>query len=69
MAQFSDFTIVTYERSPGKWRAAFTPIRPPRNITGGAVHSLVTPIDYDFEAKAKIAAEKAIKEIGSAEIR
>jgi hypothetical protein len=69
MAQLLDFTIVTYERSPGKWRAAFTPIRPPRNIIAGAVHSLVTPIDYDSEAKAKIAAEKAIKEIGSAEIR
>jgi hypothetical protein len=61
MAKISDFTIVTYERSPGHWRAAFTPKHLPRNgIVRGTVHSLVTQ-DCATETEAQFAAEQAIR--------
>jgi hypothetical protein len=62
MAQISDFTIVTYERAPGYWRAAFTPKR----IIGvgrGLVHSTVTSHDSATETGAKFAAEQAIRKL------
>jgi hypothetical protein len=64
MADFSQYSIVTYERKPGHWRAAF--VR--KALTGGAfrsdtVHSSVTPDDYASEAEAQFAAEKIIRKL------
>jgi hypothetical protein len=64
MADVSQFSIVTYERKPGHWRAAVT--RKAR--TGGAIDSakvlsIVTPDDYASESEAKVAAEKLIRRL------
>jgi hypothetical protein len=61
MAQISDFTIVTYERAPGQWRAAFTPKRIFTSSIRGVVHSTLTPLDSATESEAKFAAEQAIR--------
>ena len=62
MAEKSLFSIITYERKPGQWRAAITPIRPPGNvIQGKTTTSIVTPDDFLSEADAKFAAEKMIR--------
>ena len=61
MAEISEFSIVTYERRPGYWRAAITPVRPStRLIPGKTTTSFVTPDDFDCESDAKAAAEKII---------
>ena len=65
MAEISQFSIVTYERKPGHWRAAF--VR--KAVTGSAdrggdsVRSSVTPDDYASESEAKFAAEKIIRKL------
>ncbi len=61
MAQISEYSIVTYERRPGHWRAAITPMR--RSgiiIRGRTVNSFVTPDDSSSEPDAKFAAEQII---------
>ena len=64
MAEISKFSIVTYERRPGYWRAAITPIRPSsRFIQGKTTTSFVTPDDFDSESGAKFAAEKIIRNL------
>jgi hypothetical protein len=64
MANISQYSIVTYERKPGHWRAAF--VR--KALTGSAVrrdtvHSSVTPDDYASEEEAQLAAEQAIRKV------
>jgi hypothetical protein len=65
MAEISQFSIVTYERKPGHWRAAF--VR--KAVTGSAdrggdsVLSFVTPDDSATEPDAKFAAEKIIRRL------
>ena len=64
MANLSQYSIVTYERSPGHWRAAITPVRlSGLNIRGQTVNSFVTPDDFVSESDAKFAAEKIIIKI------
>jgi hypothetical protein len=64
VAELSQFSIVTYERQPGKWRAAITPIRPSGNfILGKTTSSFVTPDDFASEQEAKSAAEKMIRKL------
>jgi hypothetical protein len=64
MAELSQFSIVTYERRPGHWRAAITPIRRPiASIKGRTISSIVTPDDFASEPDAKVAAEKMIRKI------
>ncbi len=64
MADISKFSIVTYERKPGCWRAAMTPIRRPVSSTqSGTVLSEVTPDDYASESDAQLAAEKIIRKL------
>jgi hypothetical protein len=64
MADISEFSIVTYERKPGHWRAAIT-----RKVGAGIavardkVRSVVTPDDYASEAEAQVAAEKLIRKL------
>jgi hypothetical protein len=61
VASITQFSIVTYERKPGLWRAAITPIRPSGIvIRGRTVTSIVTPFDYSSEPDAKFAAHKII---------
>ena len=61
MASITQFSIVTYERKPGLWRAAITPIRPSGIVVRGqTVTSIVTPNDYSSEPGAEVAAHKII---------
>ena len=62
MANISEFSIVTYERVPGHWRAAVTRnVRDGGAVGGNKVRSIVTPDDYASELEAKAAAEKLIR--------
>jgi hypothetical protein len=61
VASITQFSIVTYERKPGFWRAAITPIRPSGIVVRGqTVTSIVTPDDYSSEPDAEVAAHKII---------
>ena len=62
MANKSQFSIVTYQRSPGNWRAAISPYAHSGIfIRGRTTVSFVTPDDYASESDAAFAAEKIIK--------
>jgi len=65
MADISKFSIVTYERKPGQWRAAITPV--PRSTSstqgGTTVLSIVTPDDLASEVDAQSEAEKIIRKL------
>jgi hypothetical protein len=64
MADISDFSIVTYERKPGCWRAAVTRKVRSRDLVGSdKVHSVVTPDDYASESEAELAAQKLIRKL------
>jgi hypothetical protein len=64
MADITEFSIVTYERRPGHWRAAITPIRKSGAlISGKTISSIVTPDDSVSESDAKFAAEKIIRKL------
>jgi hypothetical protein len=66
MAHISDYFIVTYERKPGRWRAAVSPkILDRRGAPGGTVHSIVTPDDSVSESEANLAAAKLIRKLQS----
>jgi hypothetical protein len=55
LAEISQFSIVTYERRPGHWRAAMTPYRQSGNfILGRTTSSFVTPDDFSSEHAEKI---------------
>jgi hypothetical protein len=64
MADISKFSIITYERKAGCWRAAVTR-KGGAEIVGGSdkVRSVVTPGDYASESDAQLAAQKLIKEL------
>ena len=63
MADIADFSIVTYERKPGHWRAAFTRKARAETARGDRLRSTVTPIDYASEKEAELAAGKMIKKL------
>jgi hypothetical protein len=64
LAEISQFSIVTYERRPGYWRAAITPHRQSGAFTRGkTTSSFVTPDDSASESDAKSAAEKIIRKL------
>ena len=64
LAELSQFSIVTYERRPGHWRAAITPIRRAGTFTSGkTISSIVTPDDSVSEPDARFAAEKIIRKL------
>jgi hypothetical protein len=57
MAHISEYSIVTYERKPGHWRAAVSPKGFDRSgAPGKTVNSTVTPDDSASESEAKLAA-------------
>jgi hypothetical protein len=49
MAEVSKYSIITYERRPGHWRAAITPIRGSGKLIKGETSSIVTPDDFGSE--------------------
>ena len=64
MADISKFSIITYERKPGHWRAAIIP--KDRSVivdAGETVRSIVTPDDCASESKAELAAQKLIRRL------
>jgi hypothetical protein len=62
MVKKSQFSVVTYQRSPGRWRAAISPYAHSGiYIRGRTTVSFVTPDDYASESDAEFAAEKIIK--------
>ena len=64
MADISEYSIVTYERKPGCWRAAITRKVRAGEVTGSdQVRSLVTPDDCASEPEAQLAAQKFIKKL------
>ena len=64
MAEISQYSIVTYERRPGYWRAAITPhAHSGLFIRGRTTTSFVTPDDSASETDAKFAAEKIIRKL------
>jgi hypothetical protein len=64
LAEISQYSIVTYERRPGHWRAAITPVRRSGSfIQGHTTASIVTPDDFASEPDAKFAAEKIIRKL------
>jgi hypothetical protein len=64
MANVSEFSIVTYLRKPGHWRAAIIPnARIGECVGGERVRSVVTPDDFASESEAQLAAEQAIRKV------
>jgi hypothetical protein len=64
MADISQYSIVTYERRPGHWRAAITPYaHSGLFIRGRTTTSFVTPDDSASEPDAKFAAEEIIRKL------
>ncbi len=64
MADISEFSVVTYERKPGHWRAAI--VRNGRSgsvVDAARVRSVVTPKDYASESEAELAAKNLIKKL------
>jgi hypothetical protein len=67
MAHISEYSIVTYEREPGHWRAAIFPkVRDRIGAPGLTVHSVVTPDDSESESAAKFEAEQLIRKLKAA---
>jgi hypothetical protein len=63
MANVAEFSIVTYLRKPGHWRAAIFPKARIGSVGGETVLSVVTPDDFASEAEAQFAAEKLIRKL------
>ena len=63
MANVSEFSIVTYLRKPGHWRAAIIPNVRIGSVGGERVRSVVTPDDFASEAEAQLAAEQLIRKL------
>jgi hypothetical protein len=64
MANKSQFSIVTYERLPGHWRAAITPFAQSGSfIRGKTTFGIVTGDDSASEPDAMHAAEQLIKSL------
>jgi hypothetical protein len=61
MANVSEFSIVTYLRKQGHWRAAIFPKTRTGRAGGETVVSVVTPDDFASEAEAQLAAERLIR--------
>ncbi len=55
---------MAYERRPGHWRAAVTPVRQSSTaIRGKTISSVVTPDDHASESDANLAAEKIVRKL------
>ena len=65
MAHISEFSIITFQRKPGHWRAAISPRVLRSGAPGETVHNFVTPYDSASEAEAQFAAEQLIRKMQS----
>jgi hypothetical protein len=66
MAHISEYSIVTYERKPGHWRAAVSPkVLDRSGAPGKTVRSIVTPDDSTSESAANLAATQLIRKLQS----
>jgi hypothetical protein len=64
MAHISEYSIITYERKAGHWRAAISPnVLDRSGALGLTVRSIVTPDDSASESEAKFAAEQLIRKL------
>ena len=64
MADASLFTILTFQRRPGLWRASISPkVNPGSTIKGKDMIGFVTEDDCDTEEAAELAAKRAIKKL------
>jgi hypothetical protein len=63
MADISEYSIVTYQRKYGHWRAAIFPKARIGRVGGETVLSVVTPDDFASEAEAQFGAEKIIRKL------
>jgi hypothetical protein len=64
MAHISEYSIVTFQRKPGHWRAAiFRKTRFGFAVDGATVFSIVTPNDSASESEAQLEAERLITKL------
>lgn len=63
MADSSKFSIITYERKPGRWRAAITLLVRSGSNGSDEVRSTITPDDCQTELEAELAAQKLIRNL------
>jgi hypothetical protein len=67
MADIAKFSILTFQRKPGLWRASVTPADRPACIAsrknGEEVFSVLTPRDFPTEELARNAAKDLVKNI------
>jgi hypothetical protein len=67
MADLTKFSIVTFQRMPGLWRASITPADHRRRIasptSGKKILSILTPLDSASEELARQAAKELVKNI------
>jgi hypothetical protein len=64
MADASQFTILTFQRRPGLWRASISPkATNSATIKGQTMLGFVTEDDCDSEEAAETAAKRAIKKL------
>jgi hypothetical protein len=64
MADASQFTILTFQRRPGLWRASISPKAPSAmNVAGKTILGFVTEDDCETEEAAETAARKAIRKL------
>ena len=67
MADVAKFSILTFQRKPGAWRAAITPrdrracLASPTK--GEEILSIVTPKDCQCEEAAALAAKEVVKKL------
>jgi hypothetical protein len=67
MVHISEYSIVTYEREPGHWRAALFPKVVDRSCAPGlTVRSIITSDDSESESAARFAAEQLIRRLKAA---
>jgi hypothetical protein len=67
MARIFEYSIVTYEREPGHWRAAIFPKVVDRSCAPGlTVRSIITSDDSESESAARVAAERLIRKLKAA---
>ncbi|MDB5617402.1 hypothetical protein [Tardiphaga sp.] len=64
MADLSLFSILTFQRRPGLWRASISPkVNASNTIKGKTMLGFVTEDDCDSEEAAETAAKRAIKKL------
>ena len=64
MADASLYSILTFQRRPGQWRASISPKVPDSgNIQGKTMIGFVTEDDCDSEQAAEAAAKLAIRKL------